>query len=50
VRDVAERMHCPPDFVAVPLLVAYFSDRGRLLQIDRSRRFSVIVADEGTRE
>ena len=22
VRDVAERMHCPPDFVAVPLLVA----------------------------
>ena len=22
VRDAAERMHCPPDFVAVPLLVA----------------------------
>jgi Protein of unknown function (DUF3987) len=22
VRDVAERMHCPPDFVGVPLLVA----------------------------
>lgn len=22
VQDVAERMHCPPDFVAVPLLVA----------------------------
>lgn len=22
VRDVSERMHCPPDFVAVPLLVA----------------------------
>ena len=22
VKDVAERMHCPPDFVAVPLLVA----------------------------
>ena len=22
VRDVAERMHCPPDFVAVPMLVA----------------------------
>jgi hypothetical protein len=29
---------------------AHFSDRGRLFQFDRSRRFSVIVADHGTRE
>jgi hypothetical protein len=34
----------------VQLMAAYFSDRGRLLRIDRSRRFSVIVADWGTRE
>jgi hypothetical protein len=31
-------------------LSAYFSDRGRLIQFDRGRRFSVIVADHGTRE
>ena len=28
-------------------LLAYFSDRGRLIQADRGRRFSVIVDDHG---
>jgi hypothetical protein len=31
-------------------MTAYFSDRRRLVQIGRHRRFSVIVADHGTRE
>lgn len=38
VRDVAERMHCPPDFVAVPLLVAAASLVARHLRIAPQRR------------
>ena len=37
VRDVAERMHCPPDFVAVPLLVAGASLVARHLRIAPQR-------------
>ena len=38
VRDVAERMHCPPDFVAVPLLVAGASLVARHVGIRPQRR------------
>lgn len=38
VRDVAERMHCPPDFVAVPLLVAAASLVARLVGIRPQRQ------------
>ena len=38
VRDVAERMHCPPDFVAVPLLVAAASLVARHVGIRPQRR------------
>ena len=38
VRDVAERMHCPPDFVAVPLLVAAASLVARRVGIRPQRR------------
>ena len=38
VRDVAERMHCPPDFVAVPMLVAGASLVARHLRIAPQRR------------
>ena len=38
VRDVSERMHCPPDFVAVPLLVAGASLVARHLRIAPQRR------------
>lgn len=38
VRDVAERMHCPPDFVAVPLLVAGASLVARRVGIRPQRR------------
>lgn len=38
VRDAAERMHCPPDFVAVPLLVAAASLVARHLRIAPQRR------------
>jgi hypothetical protein len=38
VRDVAERMHCPPDFVAVPLLVAAASLVARRVRIAPQRR------------
>ena len=38
VRDVAERMHCPPDFVAVPLLVAAASLVARHIRIAPERR------------
>ena len=38
VRDVSERMHCPPDFVAVPLLVASASLVARHLRIAPQRR------------
>lgn len=38
VRDVAERMHCPPDFVAVPLLVAAASLVARHVRIAPQRR------------
>jgi hypothetical protein len=31
-------------------LNAYFSDRSRPVQFDRSRRFSLIVVDEGVRK
>lgn len=37
VGDVAERMHCPPDFVAVPLLVAAASLVGRHVGIRPQR-------------
>lgn len=37
VRDVAQRMHCPPDFVAVPLLVAAASLVARHLRIAPQR-------------
>lgn len=38
VRDVAERMHCPPDFVAVPMLVAAASLVARHVGIRPQRR------------
>jgi CBS domain-containing protein len=38
VQDVAERMHCPPDFVAVPLLVAGASLVARHIGIRPQRR------------
>lgn len=38
VRDVAERMHCPSDFVAVPLLVAGASLVARRLRIAPQRQ------------
>ncbi|MDO9093994.1 MAG: YfjI family protein [Rubrivivax sp.] len=38
VRDVSERMHCPPDFVAVPLLVAGASLVARHVGIRPQRR------------
>ena len=38
VRDVAERMHCPPDFVAVPLLVAAASLVARHVAIRPQQR------------
>ena len=38
VRDVAERMHCPPDFVAVPLLVAAASLVARHVGIRPQRK------------
>jgi hypothetical protein len=38
VRDVSERMHCPPDFVAVPLLVAAASLVARHVGIRPQRR------------
>jgi putative DNA primase/helicase len=38
VRDAAERMHCPPDFVAVPLLVAAASLVARHVRIAPQRR------------
>ena len=38
VGDVAERMHCPPDFVAVPLLVAAASLVARHLRIAPQRQ------------
>jgi len=38
VHDVAERMHCPPDFVAVPLLVAGASLVARHVGIRPQRR------------
>ncbi len=38
VRDVAERMHCPPDFVAVPLLVAAVSLVARHVGIRPQRK------------
>ena len=38
VRDVAERMHCPPDFVAVPMLVAGASLVARHVGIRPQRR------------
>jgi hypothetical protein len=38
VSDVAERMHCPPDFVAVPLLVAGASLVARHVGIRPQRR------------
>lgn len=38
VADVAERMHCPPDFVAVPLLVAAASLVARHVGIRPQRR------------
>lgn len=38
VRDVAERMHCPPDFVAVPLLVAAASLVARHVRIGPQRQ------------
>ena len=38
VGDVAERMHCPPDFVAVPLLVAAASLVARHVGIRPQRR------------
>ncbi|MBX9793384.1 MAG: DUF3987 domain-containing protein [Burkholderiaceae bacterium] len=37
VHDVAQRMHCPPDFVAVPLLVAAASLVARHLRIAPQR-------------
>jgi hypothetical protein len=37
VRDVSERMHCPPDFVAVPMLVAAASLVARHLRIAPQR-------------
>jgi hypothetical protein len=33
VQDIAERMQCPPDFVAVPLMIALASVIGRSHQI-----------------
>lgn len=38
VRDVSERMHCPPDFVAVPMLVAAASLVARHVGIRPQRR------------
>ena len=38
VRDVSERMHCPPDFVAVSLLVAGASLVARHLRIAPQRQ------------
>jgi Protein of unknown function (DUF3987) len=38
VRDVSERMHCPPDFVAVPLLVAGASLVARHVRIAPQRK------------
>lgn len=38
VRDASERMHCPPDFVAVPLLVAGASLVARHVGIRPQRR------------
>jgi len=38
VKDVAERMHCPPDFIAVPMLVAAASLVARHVGIRPERR------------
>jgi hypothetical protein len=35
--------------VTISLRGAYFSDRSQPFQADRSRRFNVIVAEEGAR-
>lgn len=56
VRDVAERMHCPPDFVAVPMLVSAASlvarhvgirPQSRTDWIERGNLWSLLVGRPG---